>query len=194
MRLTEEEYTRAIEAQNSLEHYGRKGMRWGQNIFGKERKSSSHGVLSKRQKERAKKRQKALAERKKKKAAQRSEREAQNIERKKKREIKRKENILRNPTKLYKHRYEFTQDEINDAIKRFEWEAKLNELSVKQLQRGKNYLDTAFNTVNSGINLYNAAARIANTFNKTNLPYVSNVKTDNNQQQKKDDNKQKRSR
>lgn len=151
-----------------LEHYGRKGMKWYQSIYGSKDKGSSSGSRPKKPQNSW---QKMAAERSETRAKKKSERDAQKVEREKKRQIERRERILKNPTKLYKHRYEFTQDEINSALKQFEWEKKLNEYSVNQLERGKKYLDVAFNTVNSSINIYNAAARIANTFNPDDKPW-----------------------
>lgn len=161
--------------EDALEHYGRKGMKWYQSIYGSKDKKSS-GSSKNRPKTPM---QQRLEERKKAREKKRSEQAAKRVEKQKQREIKKREEILRNPTKLYKYRNEFTQDEINNALRRFEWEKKLNDYSINQLERGKKYLDAAFNTVNSGINIYNAAARIANTMNKDEKPwpYVPPVRT-----------------
>lgn len=84
--------------------------------------------------------------------------------------------MLRSPTKLYKNRYKFTQDEINSALRQFEWENKLRDYSQKELSAGKKYIDTAFQYTVSTINLYNQAARVVNSFNLSEKPwkYIEN--------------------
>lgn len=176
MTLSEQEWNDLGEYRNDLEHYGVPGMKWGVR---KDREwTGTRRTATPQQKKKARQRMSSLEERRKRQVAKRSEAIAKKAEKQKLQAIKKRDSILRNPTKLYKHRYEFTQDEINAALRRFDWEKRLNEYSVAQLERGRKYLDVTFNTVNSGINLYNAAARIANTFSGTNLPYVPQAKID----------------
>ena len=48
----------------------------------------------------------------------------------------RREKILRSPTKLYRHRDEFTQEEIDTAMKRMKWERELRGLSRDTIGSG----------------------------------------------------------
>lgn len=79
---------------------------------------------------------------------------------------KRREDILKSPTKLYKHRNEFTKQEIDDAMKRFEWEQKLSNYSANELNAGKKYVDSLLGYADTGIRAYNTYAKLYNTFNK----------------------------
>lgn len=144
-----------------VEHYGRKGMKWYQSIYGskdrKSSKSSGSTKLSKKQKEREVKKQ---------------ESKKRSAERKAQASSKRREEILHNPSKLYKHRREFTQDEINAAIRTFEWEKKLSDLSAARRKAGEEQIRSMVNYSVNAINLYNQAARVANSFNLTEKPWT----------------------
>lgn len=80
---------------------------------------------------------------------------------------KTREEILRSPTKLYKHRNEFTKQEIDDALKRFEWERRLQSFSADEINAGKRYADTLLGYADTGIKAYNTYAKVYNTFNKS---------------------------
>lgn len=74
---------------------------------------------------------------------------------------KRRQEILRSPTQLYKHRNEFTQEEIDSAMKRMKWERELRQLSRDEMSRGKTYVDVFIGygkTMSEAYNLYNSAA------------------------------------
>lgn len=77
---------------------------------------------------------------------------------KQKAEIKRQK-ILRSPTKLYKHRDEFTKQEIDEALKRFEWERRLSEFSMYELNTGKRYVDAALGNIDTGVRTYKLAKK-----------------------------------
>lgn len=187
MTLTETEWNDLSEYRDSLEHYGVKGMKWG--VRKEPERTGRKRIASAEAKEKGKSRMSYLDRKRKAKAQKRSEKIQKQQQAKQLKEIKRRESILRNPTRLYKHRYEFTQEEINAALKNFEWEKKLQDYSINQLQAGKKYLEAAFTSVNAGINFYNAAARIANTMNPDSLPYIPTIKgkKDKKKDEKNDD-------
>lgn len=179
VKISERTWNDMSDYRESLEHYGRKGQKWGQHIFGKERigtkrrkRAFSEKIKDRRAKRAANRvsRAKARAEKEQQEAQKRAAKQQAVKE-------KKRQSILNNPTSLYKHRREFTADEIQAAMKQFEWEKKLNEYSKTDLKNGADYINTIFQYVNNASNLYNAAARIANSFSPdTNLPIIKTIK------------------
>lgn len=179
VKISERTWNDMSDYRESLEHYGRKGQKWGQHIFGKERigtkrrkRAFSEKIKDRRAKRAANRvsRAKARAEKEQQEAQKRAAKHQAVKE-------KKRQSILNNPTSLYKHRREFTADEIQAAMKQFEWEKKLNEYSKTDLKNGADYINTIFQYVNNASNLYNAAARIANSFSPdTNLPIIKTIK------------------
>lgn len=157
-----------------IEHYGRKGMKWYQSIYGsKDKKSSgSSGSRKLTPSPKAKARMVELSKKQKAKETKKQEEEKRSAERKARAAAKRREEILRNPSKLYRHRREFTQDEINAAIRTFEWEKKLSDLSAARRRAGEEQIKSMVNYSINAINLYNQAARVANSFNLTEKPWA----------------------
>lgn len=157
-----------------VEHYGRKGMKWYQSIYGnKDRKSSRSSASTKFTPSlKAKVRMTELSKKQKEREAKKQESKKRSAERKAQASAKRREEILRNPSKLYKHRREFTQDEINAAIRTFEWEKKLSDLSAARRKAGEEQIRSMVNYSVNAINLYNQAARVANSFNLTDKPWT----------------------
>ena len=180
-----------------LEHHGVKGMKWYQHLFGKEQ---SHAKYAEGQPSSSKKK-KTFRERMAESAEKRkSEKEAKDKIKAEKQAAKKeadRQKILKNPTQLYKHRDEFTYDEIKKAMDRFEWEKKLNTYSQENLKRGAEFIQTMNTRVSNGINLYNSAARIVNSLTgdgtKNTIPFIGGINADKNKNQdkdkKKDDNK-----
>lgn len=180
MTFNEEDWGNLVEYREYLEHYGVKGMKWGVR---NEREKTGRRTSAK--KKAAIQNRLSILERRKKKRQQKAkeaEKKRQTVSAKK--AEARRTNILRSPTKLYKNRYDFTQDEINSALKQFEWESKLRDYSQKELQAGKRYIDNAFQYTVATINLYNQAARVVNSFNLSEKPwtYIEDIK-----KSKKDD-------
>lgn len=175
VKVSEQTWNDLADYRESLEHYGRKGQKWGQHIFGKERSGTRRQkrTFSEKVKARRQKRAKDRVAR----AKARAEKQQQEAQKKaaKQQAVKEKkrQSILNNPTQLYKHRREFTADEIQAAMKQFEWEKKLSEYSKNDLKNGAEFINTMFSYANNGINLYNTAARIANSISEdSKLPII----------------------
>lgn len=198
-----------------LEHYGRKGMKWYQHLFGdyqsgakyakqgtekRKKRTFSEGVKAKRAARARKKiaRAKARAEKKAANEAKKIEKKeiaaAKKAEKKAAQEKERKDKILSNPKTLYKHRKEFTYEEINAAIRTFDWERKLKSYSDQDLKNGAEYIGTLYKGADNAVKLYNVAARVVNSLSEFNgqgapLPFIKEQKEkkDEKKKNKKDD-------
>lgn len=165
--ISEQEWNDLADYRDSLEHYGRKGQKWGQHIFGKEKTGSTRKKRTFSEKTKARRAQRA----KDRVARAKARAEKQEVEAKKKaekaaaKEEKRRKQILNNPTSLYKHRKEFTAEEIQAAMKQFEWEQKLSGYSKDRINNGAEFVNTLVKYSAGAIKLYNNAAKIANAFN-----------------------------
>ncbi len=172
-----------------LEHHGIKGQKHGvrrgppyplNSAQKSGRSSGSKEEKRKRREERAAKKVSRVGERAKQRELKAKEQTKKNVERKKQREElakakaeKKRRDILNDPSKLYKHRREYSQEEIQNALKQFEWEQRLSNYSKERLKNGSDFINTTFNYVNNAVNLYNRAASIVNSLDKdTNLPTI----------------------
>lgn len=182
MYIAEQEWKDLENYRDSLEHYGRKGMKWYEHIFGREQ---SHAKYSKDQPKKTFRERRADAA-KKREAEKKAKEKAKAEKEAAKKEQQRKE-ILKNPTKLYKHRDEFTYEEIKDAMKRFDWEKQLNSYSRERLQQGADLIDTMVTYANNAIKLYNACARVVNSIGEDTIPFIKEV---NNKNKNNKDNKE----
>ncbi len=186
-----------------LEHHGVKGHRWGIIRTPEQlghRTSSKRKTAKKRKvlnllKRRAK--SSGTAESSEKKAAQKqakiSEKARKKAEKKALKDVARREKILKSPTLLYKHRNEFSPDEIKKAMGNIKMEQELQQLSMNQLSKGQAYLETAVKYANSGIKAYNNVAKVYNAFageNRKELPVIGGKKDKDKDKdkKKKDDN------
>ena len=140
---------------DELYHYGRKGMKWYQNIF------TAH-----KQHKTAKKRKKALEkarEAKKQKAI-----ENESLEEKKARILK-----SRSAKELYDNADLFDTKELNDAYNRLTLERNIKNLVPEEVSKGQKFVDNVnrygtniSNIIDTGGKMYNSAAKIRNTFFK----------------------------
>lgn len=80
----------------------------------------------------------------------------------------RRQKILENPAELKKHLDEFSDQEIADAIKRFETTRKLSDISKGDLQRAEAYFNSIANILGSTVRSYNSIATVMNMFIKDN--------------------------
>lgn len=159
---------------NELYHYGVKNMRWGiQNGPPYPLNAKGKAALKKQ----GEKPLNAKKESRKKSRVEKAKAKAKlKAEKKKLAEEKRRKAILNDPSKLYKNRKQFTKEEIDEAMKQFEWEKKLKQLSVDDIRLGsekaKYYLDYAGKIVGG----YNLFAQVYNAFRDPEdkaLPYIS---------------------
>lgn len=178
-----------LESGNSLEHYGRKGMQWYKHIFGEYQDHAKYSSGSKDSSKSGSKTKSAPKsrneERAKIKAAKKKEAEEKKAARDAARKELKRQKILSNPTKLYKHRNQFTYEEIRKAMEKFEWEQKLSGYSKARLRNGSDYIKTLTDYAVNGTKLYNACAEIANAMNKNGkqLPIIrSNQQQNQNNQ------------
>ena len=191
VRVFEQTWNDLADYRESLEHYGVKGMRWGHR---KERTTSSTKRKKRTFSEKVQARRKKRAASRVAKAKARAEKQQQEAQKKAAKQQaakeKKRQSILNNPTSLYKHRREFTADEIQNAMKQFEWEKKLSEYSKNDLKNGAEFINTMFTYVNNATNLYNSAARIANSVSPdTNLPIIKTTKELEEEKKKRQQNK-----
>lgn len=70
---------------------------------------------------------------------------------------------LRDPGKLRMHQYEYSPEEVKDALNRFEWDKKLYEYDKARLQRGSDYMQTFLKYATSMVGIYNIGANVYNS-------------------------------
>lgn len=80
--------------------------------------------------------------------------------------VERRKKILENPAELRKHLDEFSEQEVADAIKKFDTSRKLADISKADLQRAETYFNSIANILGASVRGYNSVASIMNTFIK----------------------------
>lgn len=181
---------------DSLEHYNVKGSKWYEHRTGKYQnhakyargapRASDGGPLKKRKKDK----EQEKAEKEKERAARKEARAKAKEEKEAARKEKRRQDILNNPTKLYKHRNEFTYEEIQQAMQKFKWEKELSGYSKDFIDAGAGFIESVNKSLENGIKVYNNAARIANTIidkdkDGFRFPLIDTGKDDKNKNQNK---------
>lgn len=174
--------------ENELYHHGILGQKWGKkngppyplsssDHSSAEKKAGWRKSLSDRRAESARKRaakaeikrraeqskrdKKAAEDKAREEAARREEqsrRDKKEAEKAAKRE-KERQAILKDPSKLNKHRDEFSNDEIKKALERYDLEMKLRDANLNKLSTAKKYIDTVlgyYQTISKAYGTYTA--------------------------------------
>lgn len=137
-------------------------------------------IVQKRKEELAKRRRKSEKEEKKE-----ARKEARDAAKQRKEDMKRekeKQEIIRNPEKLRAHQYEFSRDEVEEALKRFDQDRRLADLSSGRVKRGSDYVNNLASTAGGLIKIYNSTALAYNSLAGGHLPLIKG-------EEKKKDNK-----
>lgn len=136
--------------ENELYHYGRKGMKWYQNIFTKGKQAAAARKKRKAEKEK-------LSEEKKKAEAE---------------EFKSKVRNSRSPEMIYKNAHLFTDKEIEDINKRLHIEKAIKELIPSKVNKGKKFVEGISNNASTistlATNINNAYTNVGKLFSKLN--------------------------
>lgn len=150
-----------------LEHYGIEGQKWGH------RRGPPYPLDSDKDVQRILKKKAKLMKRKVKKEAKekaRQEKKSRSIESKKRK-------WAQDPDKLYKHRRQFTESEISDALRTFDWDRKILNYSVENkksfAERAKSFADTTTSIATVAKNTttgYNVIAGFVNAFDASAKP------------------------
>lgn len=167
-----------LKTQYSLEHYGTKGHSGRYPLGSGDRPYQGYGGLGKRKGAKTKKaydREKKKLEKVLAKETERQKKAEDEARKKQEEAIKKAEaeriKILRDPAKLKKHQYEYSAQEIRDALERFRWEEDLHQQARKKLERGANIVDSLYKYGMSTLKLYNFAAGTHNSFNPDEKPW-----------------------
>lgn len=140
-----------------LAHHGIKGQKWGvrrfQNPDGTRTALGKSRSMSMRDRIKARSEQKSEA-RAVKKAASAEERHEELRQR-----------VIRHPKDLYKHKNEFSKEEVEKIIKEIEFDRKIKDVKISEIKRGmesygrlKEALKTTSELMSSAKTIYNIAA------------------------------------
>ena len=91
----------------------------------------------------------------------------------------RRKKILENPAELRKHLDEFSKEEIDDAIKKFDTSRKLADISKADLQRAEAYFNSIANILSASVRGYNSVASMMNAFIKNAEKKIPGMKAPN---------------
>lgn len=150
---------------DELYHYGRKGMKWYQNIF-----TSGRSSGSKKRSKALKKARKAKA--KKAKEAKKVAEEQANLEAEKRKAIE-----TGSVSDVMKFKGTYTANEMNFISTRLNWEKNMNDLQAKEISKGKASADGVMDKVgkltdhvNTGAKAWNTFANVYNAFSSNDVP------------------------
>lgn len=145
---------------DELYHYGVKGQRWGVR---RTPEQLGHPKPTRAEKKAAKLRDKNSKKREK---ARKKALKAAKVAKKKQAKFdKEKAELMQSPLSMVKYKEKFTDEEIDKAIKRFEMEKKLTDLSVKERNRGREFVNDLIGYGETAVKGYNLYTDIYNTFN-----------------------------
>lgn len=125
-----------------------------------------------------------------KKAAKMEEKAAERAEKRQ----KTLDTLSKSPTALYKNRDAYSTKELEDALKRINTEQKLHEMSMKELNRGKDILDTVVGYGQTAVKAYATGKQLRNNYDelfgkkKSDDSDTSNSSSDNSSSQNKTSN------
>lgn len=183
---------------DELYHHGIKGQSWGVengppyplNAAGK-RKFRERLKARMKQGTEAAKRKIAEASRvhKENKAARKAAKiEEKEAERAAKRQ-KTLDTLAKSPTALYKNRDAYTTEELKKALDRINTEQKLHEMSVKELSRGKDILDTVVGYGQTAVKAYSTGEQLIKDVNKLRGKDIDNSNSENSKSDNSDSSK-----
>lgn len=161
MEILDEEYD-----QYSLTHHGVKDQKWGVT-HGPPYPLDKNAARQARKAEKAKKRKER--ERNKRLAKARKTRKKNQIAKKKAakeevKEAKKRSKSLKNPGSMFKNRnrYEYTREEIQNALNKFDWEQKIQNYSTTRLENTSKKAQSIVKIMKSGVGGYNTVAAVYN--------------------------------
>lgn len=162
-----------VRFEDELEHHGVKGQRWG---VIRSPEQLGHKPKAKRKKS-ASGQSKSIAVSAKKKRSSKSVKVSRKEQKQKEKEVKAKEKSMRSPTTMYRNRnkVDFTKEELDEAMKRFERDKKLSDYSRDEISRGQKYWDTAIKYGDNAIKTYNMFAKVYNSFYDGDLPIIKDT-------------------
>ena len=144
-----------------LAHHGIKGQKWGVRRF--QNPDGTRTALGKSQSMSMKDRIKARSEQK---AEARAVKKAASAE---ERHEELRQRVIRHPKDLYKHRNEFSKEEVEKIIKEIEFDRKIKDVKISEIKRGlesygrlKEALKTTSELMSSAKTVYNVAAETHN--------------------------------
>lgn len=202
-KFDEELYDEIATTVRALQHHGIAGQKWGRQhgppyplARSASKKIRSGQKISKseakalREKDKAVKRiNKAVAKKEK-----QEKREARNESRSAERILRKKAKYAKTAKSLYKHRSMYSQEEIENCLKKFEWEGKIKDYKQKDFTRAKNsvatFSDFSKSVVSIGKNaveVYNLVAALDKTFGEGTMKRIElSPKNDKDKDKEKD--------